>query len=240
MTTKDHYDNHLASFYSWMAGDFETRQKEFQAFLGSNTIFPVSSKIAIDLGAGHGIQSASLAKLGFAVKAIDFNKQLLEELKTNCKGLEVEAIEGDIKEVKKYKDLKPELIVCWGDTLTHLETKNEIENFIENCIETLASGGKLLLSFRDYSEKLNGTARFIPVKSDANRILTCMLEYSPTHVTVNDLLYEFNGKSWEQKISSYNKVRISASEVIDLLNAKGMRIRFNEPVNRLVTIIAQK
>jgi 2-polyprenyl-3-methyl-5-hydroxy-6-metoxy-1,4-benzoquinol methylase len=36
--------------------------------------------LAIDLGCGHGLQSISLANLGFCVKAVDFNTQLLHHL----------------------------------------------------------------------------------------------------------------------------------------------------------------
>lgn len=238
MSTKDHYEKHLANFYSWMLGDFETKQKEFQSFLNFHKINPSSSKIALDLGAGNGIQSAALAKAGFSVWAIDFNKQLLDELKINCKGLNVTAAEQDIRLVTKYEDLNPELIVCWGDTLTHLENESEIERFIEYSCDLLTDKGKFILSFRDYSEKRIGDARFIPVKSDENRILTCYLEYTPTHVIVTDLLHERNGNTWEQKVSSYNKFRISGEEVIDLLEENNLEVIFHEEKNELITIIA--
>jgi len=57
MTVKEHYDNHLASFYEWMTGDFETKQKEQQDFFEKSRIKPLQNKIAIDLGSGHGLQS---------------------------------------------------------------------------------------------------------------------------------------------------------------------------------------
>lgn len=240
METKEHYENHLAHFYAWMSGDFETKQKEFSQFLLANNITPFSSKIALDLGAGHGIQSAALAKAGFKVWAVDFSKHLLEELKKNCEGLDVTAVEQDIRLVTKYEDLSPELIVCCGDTLTHLDSESDIERFIEYCCDILREKGKFILSFRDYSERRTGDARFIPVKSDANRILTCFLDYSPTHVAVTDLLYEYDGKNWQQKISTYNKFRISADEVVDLLESNNMRIVYNKTTNGLVTIIAEK
>ena len=83
MTVKEHYDNHLGNFYSWMCGNFDEKQRKYQQFFTKNNIVPLSSKIAIDLGAGHGIQSSALAKLGFKVHAVDFNEQLLGELKNN-------------------------------------------------------------------------------------------------------------------------------------------------------------
>lgn len=240
MTVKEHYDKHLGNFYSWMTGDFEINQMEFQKFLVENDILPASSKIAIDLGAGQGIQSVSLANLGFTVKSIDFNRQLLDELKNNRKGRNIEIIEDDIRTIEKYTDIEPELIICCGDTITHLDNKNDIEKFIGGICATISKGGKLVLSFRDYSNELTGDSRFISVKSDNNKILTCFLEYHTEFVRVTDLLYEKTETGWQQRVSSYNKVRISPNEILQLLDLNAMKIFFNKPINRLTTVIAIK
>src|SRR5690554_2458202 len=130
MTVKEHYDNHLGNFYSWMIGDFESKTKEFQDFLKDNSILPTNSKNAIDLGAGHGIQSVALARLGFNVISVDFNKQLLNELEQNAKGLKIEVLNDDIKNVKQFSDKEIELILCCGNTLSHLNNKEEIKKLI--------------------------------------------------------------------------------------------------------------
>ena len=62
-----------------------------------------------------------------------------------------------------------------------------------------------------------GNSRFIPVKSDENRIFTCFLEYTTNYVTVSDLLYEKEQTGWKQKVRSYNKVRISTSIIIEYI-----------------------
>ncbi|UZR95267.1 class I SAM-dependent methyltransferase [Chondrinema litorale] len=240
MTAKEHYDKHLGNFYSWMAGDFNAQKEAFKEFLKAHTLLPSQNNKAIDLGAGHGIQTVALAKLGYKVTAIDFNSQLLKELKEHTKELPVNIVEGDIKAVNNFADLQPALIVCWGDTLMHLANKSEIETLIADCAKILASGGKLLLSFRDYTFELQGVQRFIPVKSDAHRILTCILEYLPDKVQVTDLLYEKTPEGWQQKVSTYQKVKIVPTEVAALLQKHGFKISYNEPVSRFQTVIAEK
>ena len=240
MTAKEHYDNHLGNFYSWMAGDFATMQNEQQNLFICQNIHPVTSGLALDLGAGNGLQSISLAKLGFTVKAVDFNKQLLAELEINSKNLPIEVIEDDIRLIKNHSFPEPELIICAGDTITHLSDKNEIKQLIKDCSDLLCDQGKFILSFRDYFSALDGDSRFIPVKADDNKILTCCLDYSDSQVRVTDLLYTKIGTGWQQSVSSYFKVRVSQSEIADMIEDCGLTILFNEPINRLITIIAQK
>jgi len=239
MTVKEHYDNHLGHFYSWMMGDFQAKSNEFKNFLNENLIKPSSNKIAVDLGAGHGLQSIPLAEIGFQVLAVDFNQQLLDELKENAKDLKISVINDDIKKVRHFAN-KPELIICCGDTLSHLDNKAEIKTFIVDIVKSLDLNGKLILSFRDYSNKLTGIERFIPVKSDSNKILTCVLDYEDEFVNVTDLLHEKTNDVWKQKVSSYKKVRLITNEIVDDIEATGMKIIFNQLVNRLTTIIASK
>lgn len=240
MTVKDHYDTHLANFYSWMAGDFETKQMEFKNFLRHHAITPSTTKKAIDLGAGHGLQSVALAKVGFSVTAVDFNQQLLAELAMNARGLGIEIVNDDIRKVKQFAGREPELIICCGDTLSHLGSKKEIGDLVAGISATLQTGGKVLLSFRDYSVELTGDDRFILVKSDDTRILTCVLDYESESVRVTDLLHEKTGAGWKQKVSSYKKVRISANEVVKMLVNSGLNVQLNQAVNRMTTILAVK
>jgi len=240
MDAKTHYDNHLAGFYSWMAGDFEAAKNEFMAFCREHGISPGSNGFALDLGAGHGIQSIALAELGFKVMAVDFSGALLAELESRKGGYPVECVKGDIMSVRTYAQPKPELIVCCGDTLAHLSSWDAILEFISACGESLADGGKLLLSFRDYSVELRDTARFIPVKSDDSRILTCFLEYFEDNVRVTDLLYEKTPSGWVQKASSYCKVRTTPAGVTARMEKAGFKVQSSTTKRGLISILCIK
>jgi len=240
LTTKEHYANHLGNFYSWMIGNFDSRANEQYLFFKSHSILPHENKFAIDLGCGNGIQSIALAKLGFNVIAIDFNQHLLSELHKRIDNLPITIHETDIVNFEDTIKNQVELIGCMGDTISHFSSIDEIRKIIKTIYSKLTDSGKVVLSFRDYSVPLTGENRFIPVKSDDHQILTCFLDYSDDKVNVTDLLYINENGKWIQKVSSYQKVRISESNIKEMLSAQGFKIELCEIINRLVYIIASK
>lgn len=239
-TVKEHYDKHLGNFYSWMTGNLQEKIAEQEQFFKKVDISPVQSKMAIDLGAGNGLHSIALAHLGFAVKAIDFNVQLLAELKENTIGLTVDIVPGAITDTDLYYNYEPELILCCGDTIAHLEDFSVLVQFVKDIHEELLAGGKFYLSYRDYGKPLNDIERFIPVKSDDDRILTCFLEYSTDYVRVTDQLYQKESGVWKQYLSSYRKLRITNDYMLEILIETGFDIIYEETHNGMYHVVAIK
>jgi SAM-dependent methyltransferase len=240
MNVKAHYDRHLAGFYAWMTGDFQQRQKEHQHIFRTLGISAGKNMKAIDLGAGHGIQSVALAHLGFKVTAVDFSQTLLDQLTVNKESLPIEIVEGEILSFLENANAIAELVICMGDTLTHLNSVNDVNKFIRLSNRNLMNGGVLVLSFRDLSMELTGESRFVNVKQDENRILTCFLEYFPDHVMVHDILWENESNGWVQKVSAYPKLRLSQLQVEAILQAEGFLIQEKKQINRMQFLVAKK
>ncbi len=240
MGVKEHYDQHLAHFYAWMSGDFEAQTSSFQSFLQNNLIVPTSSGFSVDLGAGHGVQTVALARQGFTVTAIDFSETLLQELKIATKDLPIVTVLGDITDIKHHIHTNPELVICCGDTIAHLNSYETIEQLIKDIAHVLTTDGKLILSFRDYSVERKYDQRFIPVKSDEGQILTCILDYEEAYVRVTDLLYVHTNEGWVSTVSSYQKVRITPLMIRHLLQQAGFVIQVDTVIQQMVYMIASK
>ena len=240
MTVKEHYDKHLGKVYSWMLGDFQERMSEQQEFFLNRRIIPSGNKVAFDLGSGHGIQSLALANLGFSVKAVDFNKQLLHELAINKGTLPVDIIERDILSFLSEASESPEVIVCMGDTLTHFTGYDEVIKVIRRISNLLPRKGKLVVSWRDLSEERKGTDRFLHVKSDDSRTLNCFLEYFPIYVMVHDILLEKISGSWVQTISSYSKLRIPVPVFRQTLRDQSIAIVHTDMIRGMTYLVGEK
>jgi SAM-dependent methyltransferase len=234
--TKKHYENHLAGFYSWMLGDFEARLKETEEYFQHQGILPKGNKHAIDLGCGSGMQSIPLALLGFDVTAVDFSKKLLDELNARKGNLNIKILEADIMDFDKYSN-KTELIVCMGDTLTHLNSIIDVKKLFINCKIILEPNGKFIISYRDLSNELKGESRFISVRSTDDTVFTCFLEYEKDYVNVNDIINFKTADGWVQRVSSYKKLRLPVKKVKQLLGEIKFKIYHEKNIKGFIFLI---
>ncbi len=236
----DHYESLLACHYSWLFGGLDVKCRENEAFFNSSDIRPGTNGRAIDLGCGSGFQSIPLARIGFDVTGIDLSPTLLAELSASKGDLAITVINDELNNLHLHCPDKVELIVCMGDTLTHLESKDEVTELFAKVHHHLEKDGEFVLTYRDMSFELEDIDRFLPVNSDETRIFTCFLEYEEEKVKVHDLLYVKENSEWTLYKSFDRKLRLPIDWVIDELKAKGFKIKFVGSDRGMSTIIAGK
>ena len=239
-SVQDHYDQHLGSVYSWMAGGIESAIERGAAELKALGSTPLGNGMVIDLGAGFGMHAIPLARRGFSVLAIDSCATLLGELSAQQGTLPIQIINDDIQSFQQHLSIKPELVLCMGDTITHLEDRASVAELIATVSAELSVGHRFVVSFRDYSTPLKEEQRFIPVRSDANRIFTCFLEYTDSHITVHDILHERNDSKWELRVSAYRKLRLSPEWLMTSLQENGFEVDRQKDLAGMVRLVAQR
>ena len=237
---KTHYDDLLAPYYAWIFGGVEQKLEENRKFFREHAIKPESSGNAVDLGAGCGFQSIPLAEAGFRVTAIDTCPALLADLHNAAGQLPIKTIEDNLLEFRTHRPESIEIIVCMGDTLTHLESRDDVWRLFKDAYQSLSDAGLLVLTFRDLTSELKGLERFIPVRSEPDLIFTCFLEYEEKHVNVHDVIYEKSNNQWQLKKGFYRKLRIPPDWARDRLHETGFDIEKFDIRNGMVTILARK
>jgi SAM-dependent methyltransferase len=236
----DHYRSHLAPVYLWMAGGFDAAIARGETEIAA--VLPNLSPggRAVDLGCGFGMHSIPLARRGCSVLALDSSGYLLGQLQAHAGTLRITAVEDDLLAFQRYLDRPADLILCMGDTLTHIPDRDAVLQLFTQAAASLRPGGTFIATFRDYTRALVGTGRFIPVKSDSDRILTCFLEYAADHVDVHDMLHEKDGDGWRLRVSTYRKLRLDPQWISASLRDRGFSVHTEPGLAGMIRIIATK
>jgi len=240
-TPAAHYATHLGPVYSWMLGDIDAAFARSAAEIDDLKLPEANHGAAVDLGAGLGLHALPLARRGFHVTAIDSCQVLLEELRSRSGTLGVTAVNADLADFRAVLKEQPRVVLCMGDTLTHLPDFGSVESLLKEVVACLPRGGVFAATFRDYATRtLEGDKRFILVRADADRIMTCFLEYEDHQVIVHDLLNKKEDGRWRQTISSYPKLRLAPEWVASSLSEQGFGVKRDTTPGGMVRIVATK
>lgn len=228
-----HYRALLAANLTWMLGDdIESTAADQGALLAALLDEEVGSGPALDLGCGSGAQSLALADRGHdPVLSVDPDPTLLEELRGHAAGRPtIRPTAADaVDAVRSLDDASVAVAVCMGDSLVHLPSLGAVDALLADLGRVVAPGGAVVLTYRDMTGELHGTDRFIPVRSDRDRLLLCFLEVSgPDTVEVHDVLQRRAGDTWTTLVSSYPKLRLAHDRVADRLRAAGLAVTVHQ------------
>jgi SAM-dependent methyltransferase len=235
-----HYEQLLAPVYLWMCGGAPAALQAGRAEVEALGLPVVPGSAVVDLGAGFGMHAIAFARAGARVTAIESSSAMLRALDELRGDLPVHPVHGDLRSFRRHLAGAPDLIVCLGDTITHLPGLRAVEQLIEDVHAALRAGGVFVISLRDYSEPLAGDRRFIPVRSDANRLLTCFLEYRPRSVLVHDLLQERTAEGWTTRVSHYRKLRLAPAHLGSRLESAGFLVRCEAGPAGMVRLVARR
>lgn len=240
VSVQDHYEHLLADHYTWMFGvSFSEKVAEQKALL--DEAGASAPGVAVDLGCGSGFQSIALAELGAdRVHAFDTSRALLAELKGHARGKPITTYDTDLMAFDELITTEPNTIICMGDTLTHLPSREDVAALFRKIGEALSKSGQFVLSYRDLSASPTGLERFIPVHSSDDRIMICFLEDAGDTVLVHDLVQVRDATGWALQKSAYPKLKLPLEGIKEQLAEVGLTVTYEQTHRGMIVLSAAR
>lgn len=131
----------------------------------SSCIPNISDAKLLDIGCGTGNLALALAPLCREIIGIDPDESMLEiaRQKTADKFTNLQFHPyGMLDMEEKFKPVSFDAILCFGNTLVHLSTEDEIINFLRQSKHVLKPGGKLLIQIINYDRIIDQDISALP------------------------------------------------------------------------------
>lgn len=142
----------VSSFYDSIEEDLrlgESWQGQLEYFTTMNYIrrFAKDGDKILEIGAGTGRYSISLAKEGFEVTAVELVESNLEVLKKNSSGLKnIQSFRGDALDLGRFEDNTFDITLVFGP-MYHLYEENDVHRALEEAIRVTKKDGVIFVAF---------------------------------------------------------------------------------------------
>ena len=178
----------------------------------------------LDIGCGIGELSFELSKYFKSVRAIDLDKRMVNRAKRDFEQMasNLQFNELNMLEIEKEFGLNSfDAIICFGNTLVHLEGPLQILDFFKRAKNALKNGGKFLFQIINYDRIIDQKINILPTIE--NKDVRFERNY---HLHPNQKLLDFETiltiKKTGQKITNTIQLYlIRIKEISGLLNKAG-------------------
>ena len=189
-------------------------------------IIPESDSKILDIGCGIGTLSFELTNYYKNILGIDMDAEMIRVASKNMvaasKSLHFQQL--SMLKLDTFIDKNSvESIICFGNTLVHLNSLNEIANFLQQSKAVLKSNGKLLLQIVNYNRIIKKNIKQLPLIENDEIIFERNYFYRKTENKI-DFNTRLIVKSTQQIIeNSIELLPLLKEELALLLNKAGFK-----------------
>jgi 2-polyprenyl-3-methyl-5-hydroxy-6-metoxy-1,4-benzoquinol methylase len=124
---------------------------------------PYHNKIILDIGCGTGDLAIALSAAGFAVAGMDSDPVMLQKAEDKMTNSLVVFTMMDMRGIRGYYNPSIfDAVLCFGNTLVHLASIQEIGRLCKDVKHILKQNGKFLLQILNYDHILDHNIRSLP------------------------------------------------------------------------------
>ena len=149
MITRKEILNNVYSQYDEDGRLVKSRHGQLEFFTTMNYIHRFADKNSkiLEVGAGTGRYSITLAQEGMNVTAVELLESNLEVLQKNGAGLKnLQSFQGDATDLSRFEDDSFDVTLVFGP-MYHLYEPKEVHKAIDEAIRVTKPGGKVLFAF---------------------------------------------------------------------------------------------
>jgi len=156
----EHFYTNISKYYPHIF-PFNPLQIEFLKH-----VLPYNGTRVLDVGCATGDLSFALAHFGFPTWAIDFDAQMIE-IAQNTKPEETMFPVFEQQDMRSIDQHYPasffDVVICFGNTLVHLLTDEDIRKFIRATWNVLSTEGKLTIQILNYQHIIDNKINRLPL-----------------------------------------------------------------------------
>lgn len=178
----------------------------------------------VDVGCGIGTLSFELMNCYNSVIGIDMDSEMIESAlrKTDTTSKNIQFRELSMLALNKAIDKNSvDGIICFGNTLVHLKSLEEVAHFLQQAKDILKPNGKLLFQIVNYDRILSKNVKQLPLIDNYEIIFERHYNYRKPENKI-DFNTQLTVKSTKQIIkNSIELLPVLKSEIEGLLNISG-------------------
>lgn len=136
-----------------------------------------NSKV-LDLACGSGTYAIALAEKGFNVTGVDLDLEMINLASKKQNNAKIRFLVEDMRKVGKVFENKSfHRVFCIGNSLVHINDKEEIKNVIKDIFELLDYEGTMILQIINYDRILKYDIKSLPTIKRAKQGLEFVRNY---------------------------------------------------------------
>lgn len=189
-----------------------------------------AGRTVLDIGCASGELALALAKKGHHPVAIDLGREMiaLAAAKAKKQGLKVDFLVKDMSELGD--DFSPgsfEAVICFGNTLVHLENPAAMQKVFGSIYKVLSRGGRVMVQVVNYDRVLSQGIKTLPLLESKHFSFRREYRYHEVEHRIDFITHLTNKKSGQVLTSTERLYPLRFSELKQILGDAGFsRLQF--------------